>query len=50
MNSVQLKELLSTELLRVILHDNDEYTDHEEQEFSVGQASFTLKDFLRPFT
>ena len=36
LNAVQLKELLSTELVRVILHDNDEYTDHEEQEFSVG--------------
>lgn len=50
---VQLKELLSTQLLRVILHDNDEYAkvgDDEDQTFSVGVAKFTLKDFLRPFT
>ena len=35
------------------MHDNDEYipegTD-EDKTFSVGQATFTLKDFLRPFT
>ena len=49
-NAVQLKEMLTTELVRVVLHDNDEITDNDEQEFSVGQASFTLKDFLRPFT
>jgi hypothetical protein len=30
------------------LHDCDEYTQ-EEAKFSVGQASFTFKDFLRPF-
>ena len=33
------------------MHDNDEYADPElGQTFSVGQASFTFKDFLRPFT
>ena len=47
-----LKELLSTQLVRVHLHDNDEYISEGDAEvnFSVGQASFTLKDFLRPFT
>ena len=46
------KELITTQLVRVLLHDNDEYMSEEdaEQNFSVGQASFTLKDFLRPFT
>ena len=46
------KELLSTQLVRVHLHDNDEYIGEGDAEvnFSVGQASFTLKDFLRPFT
>lgn len=48
----QLKEYLTTRLVRVILHDNDEYTSETDadQHFSVGQASFTFKDFLRPFT
>lgn len=47
-----LKEMLSTELVRVHIHDNDEYVNENDAEvnFSVGQASFTLKDFLRPFT
>lgn len=47
-DSVTLKEWLATRLVRVYLHDCDEYTT-EEAKFSVGQASFTFKDFLRPF-
>lgn len=47
-----MKELLSSKPLRLILHDNDEYMNEQDAEgsFSVGQASFTLRDFLRPFT
>ena len=47
-DSVAFKEMLATKLVRVYLHDCDEYTQ-EEAKFSVGQASFTFKDFLRPF-
>ncbi len=39
-------------LLRVELHDCDEYVapeDEKEAKFSYGCAKFTLKDFLRPF-
>ena len=38
--------------MRIYLHDNDEYSNDQdaEQNFSVGQATFSLKDFLRPFT
>ena len=34
------------------MHDNDEYVNEKDSDatFSVGQAVFTLKDFLRPFT
>ena len=47
---VQFKELLATTLVRVVLHDCDEYTaEGDEQNFSCGIASFTFKDFLRPF-
>ena len=47
---VQFKELLATTLVKVVLHDCDEYTaDDADQVFSVGVASFTFKDFLRPF-
>jgi hypothetical protein len=36
--------------VKVVLHDCDEYTSDETmQNFSTGVASFTLKDFLRPF-
>jgi hypothetical protein len=45
---VSFKEMLATKLVRVFLHDCDEYTN-EPAKFSVGQASFTFKDFLRPF-
>lgn len=49
---VQLKELLATRPVRVLVHDNDEYVQDSDadQFFSQGQASFTFKDFLRPFT
>ena len=47
---VQFKEMLATKLVRVYLHDCDEYvTEDSDAVFSVGQASFTFKDFLRPF-
>lgn len=37
-------------MVRVVLHDCDEYVSEDaDQNFSVGVASFTLKDFLRPF-
>ncbi len=36
--------------MKVVLHDCDEYvSDDTETNFSTGVASFTLKDFLRPF-
>ena len=42
--------MLATKLVRVYLHDCDEYvTEESEALFSVGQASFTFKDFLRPY-
>ena len=38
--------------MRVTVHDNDEYlaANDAERHFTVGQASFTFRDFLRPFT
>jgi len=45
------KELLTTQLVKVDLHDSDEYVapeDEKDAKFSYGQARFTLKDFLRP--
>mmetsp|Transcript_4970 Transcript_4970/g.3587 ORF Transcript_4970/g.3587 Transcript_4970/m.3587 type:complete len:147 (-) Transcript_4970:978-1418(-) len=44
--------MLTTNLLRVELHDCDEFVppeDEAEAKFSYGCAKFTLKDFLRPF-
>ena len=42
--------MLATKLVRVYLHDCDEYVQEESEAlFSVGQASFTFKDFLRPY-
>ena len=42
--------MLATTLLKVVLHDCDEYVaEDSDQNFSVGIAHFTLKDFLRPF-
>ena len=42
--------MLATKLVRVVLHDNDEYVSKDtEINFSVGQASFTFKDFLRHY-
>ena len=47
---VQLKEMLATKVVKVYLHDNDQYTQQEEgREFSKGVAKFTLRDLLRPF-
>ena len=47
---VYFKELLATTLVRVVLHDCDEYVSEDsDANFSVGEASFTLRDFLRPF-
>ena len=47
---VQFKELLATTLVKIVIHDCDEYvSDDADQNFSVGVASFTFKDFLRPF-
>lgn len=43
--------MLTTKLVRVELHDCDEYVaaeDEKDAKFSVGCAKFTLKDFLRP--
>lgn len=48
---VLLKELLATRVVRVDLHDCDEYVAPEDEKaakFSIGQAKFTFKDFLRP--
>ncbi len=47
---VSFKEMLATKLVRVELHDCDEYMHNEEEEakFSFGCAKFTIKDFLRP--
>lgn len=44
-----LKEMLATKLVRVYVHDCDEFVSEDaETNFSVGQAAFTFKDFLRP--
>ncbi len=46
-----LKELLATHVVKVDLHDCDEYVppeDEKDAKFSIGQAKFTFKDFLRP--
>ena len=51
MDPVLFKELLTTKLLKVELHDCDEYVaaeDEKDAKFSVGCAQFTIKDFLRP--
>ena len=48
---VLLKELLATRVVQVDLHDCDEYVPQEDEKdakFSIGQAKFTFKDFLRP--
>ena len=47
---VLFKEMLATQLLKVELHDCDEYVapeDEKDAKFSIGCAKFTLKDFLR---
>lgn len=49
-DATQMKELLATKLVKVFLHDCDEYVkDGAEATFPIGQAQFTFKDFLRPF-
>lgn len=46
----QLRELLSTKLVRVYLHDCEEYVSKDSNvTFAVGQASFSFRDFLRPY-
>ena len=48
---VLFREWLNTNLVRIYLHDCDEYVqDKADAVFSVGQASFNFKDFLQPFT
>ena len=44
--------MLTTKLIKVELHDCDEYVapeDEKDSKFSVGCATFTIKDFLRPY-
>lgn len=46
------KELLTTKLVKVEVHDSDEYVtleDELEAKFSFGAANYTFKDFLRPY-
>lgn len=48
---VLLREKLATHLVKVDLHDCDEYVpieDEKDAKFSIGQATFTFKDLLRP--
>ena len=48
---VHFREILATNVVKVELHDCDEYDsaeDEKDAKFSVGCAKFTLKDFLRP--
>ena len=51
MDHVLLKEMLSTTIVSVELHDCDEYVKNKEDEelaiFSAGRAKFTFRDFLR---
>jgi uncharacterized protein YeaO (DUF488 family) len=47
---VLLKEMLATKLIRVYLHDCDEFVSEDtDVKFSVGQSTFTFKDFLRHY-
>ena len=47
---VLLKEMLATRVIRIYLHDSDEYNDSgDEIYFSMGQCQFTFKDFLRHY-
>ena len=51
-DSVMFKEMLSTQLIKVELHDCDEYVapeDEKDAKFSVGCAQYTIRDFLRPY-
>ena len=47
---VMFREMLATNLVRVYLHDCDEFVNEDaDAVFSVGKASFNFKDFLRPY-
>ena len=47
---VLLKEMLATQLIRVFVHDSDEFVDSDEKvHFSTGQSNFSFKDFLRQY-
>lgn len=47
-DAAQIKELFATKLIKIYLHDSDEYNSEPEKVFGKGQASFTFRDFLRP--
>jgi len=51
LDHVLLREMLSTKIVSVELHDCDEYIANKEDEavakFSAGKAKFTFRDFLR---
>ena len=45
-----LKEMLSTKCVRVFVHNNDEFVNNDDEiYFSMGQAQFSFKDFMRPY-
>lgn len=43
---VQIRELLATRVLKIYLHDCEQYSDDLDAVFSKGIAKFTLRDFL----
>ena len=48
---MHFREILGTKVVKVELHDCDEYMAGEEEKsakFSIGCAKFVLKDLLRP--
>ena len=46
-DQASLKELLQTKLVKVIVHDCDEYVKNNDATFGVGQATFTRDLTLR---
>ena len=49
---IALREQLATKMVKVYLHDSDEYRREGDDEviiFPKGLAQFTFRDFLRPF-
>lgn len=46
-DAIKLKELLATKMVRVYLHDSEEYCE-EERDFGKGLAQFSFRDLLRP--